>query len=288
MRYLTLLLICFSSAAYACLETPLPTTPTEPVWTGAFDDPLFSASAEVSVWRHQCPGNESLLLITAEPKSGIPIICSADFEVVQGGENYRNFYLEEDPATIPRTGFCSLISSKTTFVVKQKDNEPQWDDTDAFELLWVSEPLVQVGALQTVDNGEGDETIKFEGSLSGSWFDPDRDGEGLVLEFSQTPDGRVAVLYWFTHREGAPYWLIASAPYETGQSEITFDLLEFSGTGFGADFDSEEIESSDFGAISLEFDSCSTGFATWETLDGETGAFNLRRITTGLDGAACN
>lgn len=133
----------------------------------------------------------------------------------------------------------------------------------------------------------GQDNVELQGGLSGSWFDPSRNGEGFALEFGENINGPVATIYWFTHRENEPYWLIGSEPYEDGQTGITFNLLEVSGTGFGANFNSEEIEFQEAGVLSLEFSSCMSGFAAWETSDDETGSFELKRISAGLHRGSC-
>lgn len=290
MRFLSVLLCFMAAPAWACLEPPLPTSPSGPTWTETFERRSSSGtlfwSAKATAWRHQCPDREPLLLMTFEPVEDTPFVCSTSFDVVQGGVQYSNFRLVTDPAN-RFSSVCGDLLVKSTFAVLQSDLDPRWNDTSPFTLFWYSNLFLEVGAYQPSDYGEEDGSISLHGSLSGSWFDVERDGEGFVLEFGENPDGLVAVLYWFTHREGVPYWLIGIAPYERGQTTITFDLLEFAGTGFGAEFDSDEVEASDFGGISLEFDSCTTGVAAWETLGGEVGSFNLRRITSGLHGADC-
>lgn len=139
---------------------------------------------------------------------------------------------------------------------------------------------------------EGDSqpgSIELQGGLSGSWYDRSRSGEGFVLDFSNSMLGNMLSVYWFTHRDGVPYWLIGTQAYSPGTNEITVDLYEVSGTGFGADFDSGEISQQQWGTITLEFASCSSGNAAWSH-DGSLGSgeLDLSRIALELDGVVCD
>lgn len=290
MRNFILLACFFSASSWACLEPPLPTSPSGPTWTEVYERRLSSGtiteSAEVTAWRYQCPTGEPLLLMTFEPLLGSPFTCSTSFDVIQSSVQYSNLLLATDPSTTS-SGFCNDVLVKSTFAVLQRGSGPRWDDTGSFQLAWRSDVFLEVGAYRPSDYDDENGSVPLHGSLSGSWFDPERDGEGLILEFSENPSGYVAVLFWFTHRDGVPYWLLGSTAYELGQADLTFDLLEFSGTGFGSDFNADQLNVADIGAISLEFDTCSTGVASWETKEGESGSFNLERITAGLHGVAC-
>lgn len=92
---------------------------------------------------------------------------------------------------------------------------------------------------------------------AGSWFDPQRDGEGWILQVLE--DGRAALL-WFTYPPGGSAasqdWLIAS------EGRIRGDLIEFdrveqvSGGRFGAGFDAAAIRTTPWGSLRLRFDDC--------------------------------
>lgn len=129
--------------------------------------------------------------------------------------------------------------------------------------------------------------VAVNGVMSGSWFDPARNGEGFVFEFGENPDSPVATTYWFTHRDGKPFWLIGIANYAEGQEVLNTELLEVSGTSFGADFDPDEIQTSVWGGASFNFLTCDDGAAAWTGPNDSEGGFDLRRITLGLDGAEC-
>lgn len=291
MRYLSLAaaaaFLLASNFALACLEAPLPTTPSGPTWEVELDGSLSFENriAKLTMWRHPCESEDNLLLATLDPIEGTPFFCSSRFDILQGGQQFGNFRLWPDPSST--SAFCSDLLIKSTFMIGQRTTQPQWDTDAAFTLVWESDTMLEVGAFNPADYGGEPDDVTLHGSMSGSWFDPSRSGEGLALDFGENPSGPIATVYWFTHRDGVPYWLIGTTEYDPGQTTITFELLEVSGTGFGGMFDPDEIGLESAGALSLEFDSCDTGVAAWEMDDGETGSFDLIRITGGVHGAPC-
>lgn len=284
-----LILIGLSAVAEACLEPPLPTSPSGPTWSEVFESRNSVSgdlrwSANVTAWRHVCDDSEPLLLITYEPIFEAPFVCSPD--IIQSGVQYNSARLLQDPNSY-LSSFCGNLLVKSSFALVPRSSGLQWDPNQGFSAVYDSKIFLEVGKYQASDYGVQNQLL-LTGSLSGSWYDPARVGEGFIIEFGENNSGPVAVLYWFTHRENEPYWLIGSKSYERGQKGITFDLVEVSGTGFGDDFNSKEIDQTDFGAISIEFDSCTSGIATWESLDGQTGSFDLRRITENLHEIGCD
>lgn len=147
------------------------------------------------------------------------------------------------------------------------------------------------GTLSVPGSEPEDDTsgIPLQGALSGSWYDPDRSGEGLVLEFGESDQGPVMTVYWFTYLDERQYWLIGSQPYTPGDTSLTLDLLEVTASGFGDEFDPDTVEQEYFGSMSIEFSSCSRAVASWESAIGlGEGEFQLRRLTGGLHGIECD
>lgn len=127
----------------------------------------------------------------------------------------------------------------------------------------------------------------IQGGLSGSWYDPERNGEGFLLEFAENGSGKMATAYWFTYYEGQPYWLFGATPYVVDDGEIRFDLSQATGPDFGADFDSSQLSIESWGEVTFKFISCSRAVAEWRSLDGEQGSFDLQRITSSLADSTC-
>ncbi len=100
--------------------------------------------------------------------------------------------------------------------------------------------------------------------LSAHWYNPERDGEGLVLEVL---DEETALLYWFTYdEEGNQRWLLDVGQIEG--SEIVFpELTVTRGGRFGPDFDPDEVELEVVGEASLTFSDCDNGEFTYSAFN---------------------
>jgi hypothetical protein len=115
--------------------------------------------------------------------------------------------------------------------------------------------------------------------LSGSWYDPEHQGEGFVVE--QLAGGQAAV-YWFTYNaQGEQAWL-----FNTGRIEgdrITFpELFQPQGGRFGRSFDPAEVRLEPWGELELQLD-CAGGQAAYQTAtegfsDGTQQLTNLTRL----------
>ena len=96
--------------------------------------------------------------------------------------------------------------------------------------------------------------------LTAHWYNPERDGEGLVLEVL---DEDKALLYWFTYdADGNQRWLLDVG--EISGNEIVFpELTVTRGGRFGPDFDPDEVELEVVGEASLSFSDCDHGEFTY-------------------------
>ncbi|NKI36196.1 hypothetical protein HFP89_13580 [Wenzhouxiangella sp. XN79A] len=88
---------------------------------------------------------------------------------------------------------------------------------------------------------------------AGNWFDPQRSGEGFQL----APEGSsgLHVITYYTYLDGEPAWLIGTGTIAGNRIEFA-DVVVTSGTGFGADFEPDEVVRTPFGRLIVEFDDC--------------------------------
>ena len=120
---------------------------------------------------------------------------------------------------------------------------------------------------------------------SGSWFDPNNNGEGFILQYI---DDRQAILFWFTYQEdGAQRWFTAIG---TDQDNVLhFDeLLVTEGGVFGPGFDPDAIERIDAGSLTITFTGSGDseqGLAEY-TVDGVDGSQALVRATRTVEADA--
>ena len=120
---------------------------------------------------------------------------------------------------------------------------------------------------------------------SGAWYDPERDGEGFVIEV--LPDDRVLV-YWFTYAaddSGDQSWvlgdgefiddgIIITPPPGTPEAVAVIEDVHLPiGSFFGEDFDPDAIELLPWGQIELAFLNDDEAVIAWESdLDDFSGS----------------
>lgn len=117
-------------------------------------------------------------------------------------------------------------------------------------------------------------------SLTGSWFEPDTDGQGWNL--FATPKGLSAMFFGY-RTDGQPLWLIAdqvAADIQKGEP-VTFDLLHGHAGAFSNPVPPEQLEH--WGQVTFVFDSCEEATAELSGIDG-TEIQQLERVaeTAGL------
>jgi hypothetical protein len=115
-------------------------------------------------------------------------------------------------------------------------------------------------------------------ALSGSWFDPEHDGEGFVLEILE---GGVPLVYWFSYGpEGDLRWFFGVGEQIEGQL-VFEDMFTTSGAVFGEDFDPQDVVVASWGSLVLDID-CSGGVARYESTEAGfgNGEQQLIRLTS--------
>ncbi len=126
--------------------------------------------------------------------------------------------------------------------------------------------------------------ITQEALLSGSWFDPSHDGEGLVLEM--LTNGQ-ALVFWFSYGpDGARRWYFGVGD-EVDGALIFSEMLTTSGGIFGDAFDPQAVEEIPWGSLQLELE-CRSGRMTWNSTETGFGSGQLQLVhLTQHDGLEC-
>ena len=123
---------------------------------------------------------------------------------------------------------------------------------------------------------------------NGSWFDPERDGEGFVVQM--IPDER-ALVTWFTYppegETGEQAWLIGSGITVDNRIVIT-EMQRPAGATFGSGFDPEMVVRENWGSLEIAFEDCNTATASWvgPTAFG-SGSMDLIRLSS-IDDVECD
>jgi len=124
----------------------------------------------------------------------------------------------------------------------------------------------------SVPPGNGDDEIVAQ-ELSGTYYNPARDGEGCQLTLER--NGETFILTCYFYDQGNQFWLIGVGVLE-GDQIIFSDMTITSGADYGADFDPADVVRASWGSIIMTWSDCNNaqlqllpvlpGFEMW-TLD---------------------
>jgi hypothetical protein len=132
----------------------------------------------------------------------------------------------------------------------------------------------------------------INGAISGSWYNPDQNGQGWVIEVGGTLQGGVQFLSYFYGYDinGEQLWLISGFAIIDG-STVTAQVYRTSGTGFGGDFDPASFELGEVvGSMTFDFETCDSGtviFTSANTSSLPDFATDIERITS-IHSLECN
>jgi hypothetical protein len=95
-------------------------------------------------------------------------------------------------------------------------------------------------------------------SFTGFWWNPNRSGEGLLLEFSELNNTPILFLTFFTYDlAGNPLYLAGSAYFNRNSTApITMNVVSTRGARFGADFNPADVQRPPWGTITVTVNSC--------------------------------
>lgn len=123
---------------------------------------------------------------------------------------------------------------------------------------------------------------------SGSWYNPERDGEGFIVEVLDRPGsegvGNEIVVFWFTYDpDGNQAWMVGTGEIVGRKAQVEFEAT--AGASFGTAFDPDDVERTRWGSLNLEFLNCESAFAEYGGSFG-SGQISLERLT-GLEDLGC-
>lgn len=125
----------------------------------------------------------------------------------------------------------------------------------------------------------------FRSGLSGSYFNPDRNGEGVVLHVYD--GGRATAVFFTYNAQGEQMWVMGIG--EIQGEQLTFhEVFTTAGGEFGASFNPDTVEYLPWGALSATL-TCETALFNWVPLDEALGdGGSLMGRLTKLAGLSCD
>ena len=157
------------------------------------------------------------------------------------------------------------------------------DDSLDFEITRLVGPLNGPVCDGTDSAGTAD---TFGGTLSGSWWETTRGGEGQFITLERAGNRNVAVLAYFSYDEnGAPRWLVGSVDYTGDASGLEIPLVRGAGARFGSQFSPADVITTPAGSVRLEAMGCD---ALRLRYTGEVSfGLDLERLVGDLVGSEC-
>jgi hypothetical protein len=281
-----------------CVALPLPVVPSGPTWSFEVNTSGGSSPPAIvrgTFWRVPCatPGDAQLLL-TFSPVSGIPFVCGGlRVVLVQNLLQSNAVSLDVAPDNGLVDSFCGSLLLPTTVVLNVSDPTLVFDDDASFSFVYLAgtsaspNAFVAVEAYDPSAYGEPAALQPFAGMLSGSYYDPARNGEGILLEIGQIGTRRVLFLTWFTYADGLQRWIVGNIDFPAGATEINVPLIVTSGGSFGAGFDPSQVTRSSWGSANVSFPTCTTMRFQWSETGGQAGDYSYQRLVESLEGISC-
>ncbi len=146
--------------------------------------------------------------------------------------------------------------------------------------------FVDLARLTTVVDCQGNASP--QSGRSGSFFDPDRSGEGIFVQWRT--DGQVLLIWYTFDPQGNQFWTISDTVTISGNSLTASMLYPASSTSFGENFNGSEIDLQPWGSVTLEYQPGCTDVSF--SYDSEvagfgSGAYSYTRLTT-VAGTSCD
>ncbi|MBD8524477.1 hypothetical protein [Pseudomarimonas arenosa] len=264
-----------------CVTAEPPSTPRGQ--RVSFDTLAFSLdyaqafATTASLWREPCGSEKSAVLLRIEhpaQASGPLNLPSVELRPEQGKGlitliPHLNFTrIPDDPRALARVFEVSETLFLQAYEVDGLEFDPNEEitlsfGTRLFNEVIASQPPGFVSAPATLPAydpslyAEAELPDLLTAHITGSYSDPERPGEGFLIELAQVGDNQVLALTWFTFADdGRQFWLVGAAPIQAGQRQVQLELRTSQGGRIAGNFGQTAVTSRLWGTISLALRAC--------------------------------
>ncbi|HET9484178.1 MAG TPA: hypothetical protein VFO79_09500 [Xanthomonadales bacterium] len=296
----------------SCLSYPLPTTVRgtpvvlQNVRLGDFEG-NYEERLTVTMWRVACSGGKSAVLVKFQRPSNAPNNQFADVPipfVTQGAFTQRLARLHFEPNTVNSEVNGHSIGGDVTLVLEATSGD-RIDFNQAFRVelgtIVANQAFLyafDMPAYNAAQHPDGALALEITGYVSGSWYDPARGGEGMIVEVGERASGaKYAGFAWYTYdAQGNPSWIVGNQDLPTTGAvprTVTIPGLYLRGGGFAGNFNPSSLDARPWGTVTLTFPSCNAmrlDYASAATpppgAPTGSGTRNWQRLVT-LNGLPC-
>jgi len=118
--------------------------------------------------------------------------------------------------------------------------------------------------------------FEINNALSGTWWNPDRDGEGFIIDVANA--GHIVISFYTYDNSGQQMWLIGTGNVDGSVAVIDFYVTE--GGMYGSSFDPALVERNHWGTGIFTFSECATGVA--DIMPNENYSADFEDMTTDI------
>lgn len=268
----------------------LPTPSTARRIETTYVSSLGGRRARMAVWRQDCPNNPAFPILMVrfeqvrETQFGLQqaiLLQNRDIELLQGG-TVSHAELVGNCASSACFGSSGTFTEENTLaftatmiVAQARDPNVLLRNGFQFRLRGTSDAVTIGGA----GGGTGD--LALGGRLNGTFFDPARSGEGIMVDFFDIGTTEKGVFVsWYTYDDaGNGLWLVGNATLAPNATSVDIPMIVTTGGRFGPLFQTANIRRTGWGSINLRFPNCGTTVMRYtRTSDGQTGQYTMGRL----------
>ena len=201
-------------------------------------------------------------------KSSVPVVIAA------GGQYGPGF----DPASVTRTefGFVQVEFPSCDEMIVRSES-PLFGDLEYSTHRLSPAPSGVNGICSNASKtGKG---VSVDGGYAGSWFNPDRNGEGLIFNIASIGGVPTIIAFYFTYANdgsGRQVWLVGSAPISSNIAEIPMVIT--SGTSYGDGFSASDVVREAWGTLTVTFTGCNSANVQVASASFGNQSFALQRV----------
>ena len=242
----------------------------------------------VSVWREGCDAENSNLLMHVEPRDGdAPRICSDVIGVQQHNDAFSD--VASLRVSADNREFCNNVSTPATFLLALEGSGI--NEEAALKLTYENGLFENPNKLLNIPvytpTGNSGAGKQISAGHSGTWYNPGRNGEGIVLEVVEAEAQAKIIAYYYTYDQGRQMYLLGSKSFATGATSVKVPLKVTSGASFGFAFSPSDVFRKDWGTLEISFDSCDSGKMIYDSeLNFDRATIQISRLTK-IKGLAC-
>lgn len=114
---------------------------------------------------------------------------------------------------------------------------------------------------------------------SGSWFNPDENGHGLMVEVIEQEGIPQMTMAWYHYQGGEQFWLVAKGPIHGRKAQLT--AYNNSGNEFPPNFDSSLVITEEWGEIEFELLDNYSAKISWNSFNPsfQSGSLSLSKLS---------